>query len=101
MGVATGTFKLADGSPAISAQYQWKLSIDVQTTLACVVPSLIQGFLDISGNMTSTFIFNDVMTPTTSTYQLTIKDNEGTQIWNEKYFLTGTAANINLIAPQG
>jgi hypothetical protein len=103
MGVATGTFTYPNGSPVASGLYQWKLSSDaVKLGSACVCPPLFTGLLDNSGNMTATFLFNDVLGTaygTNTTYQLTVKDLSGRQVWNENYYLTGTAANINLVAP--
>jgi hypothetical protein len=68
------------------------------------VPTLISGKLDTGGNMTATLAFNSVlqtMLGYNTTYQLTVKDFAGKQVWNENYYLTGTAANLNLIAPGG
>lgn len=65
---------------------------------------MFSGSLDTNGNMTATFDFNDVLstnTGLTTYYQLTIKDSGGGQVWNEFYYLTGTAANLNLIPPLG
>jgi len=101
MGVATGTFQLPNGSPVANGLFQWKLSGDaLLLSTAMVVPKLITGNLDTSGNMTATFAFNDVLTASVATsYQLTVKDAAGGQVWNEVYTLTGTAANLNLIPP--
>lgn len=107
MGVATGTFQYPNGSPVASGLYQWKLSsdaIEFSGTSACIVPPVVRGNLDSSGNLTTTFAFNDVLSTTAgavTTYQLTVKDIGGGQVWNENYYLTGTAANLNLIAPGG
>ena len=103
MGVATGTFTLPNGSPVANGLYQWKLSQDTICTVtsACICPPLFYGNLDTNGNMTATFLFNDVLTPSGSTYQLTVKGNAGQQVWNEIYYLTGTAANLNNIPPGG
>jgi hypothetical protein len=103
MGVATGTFTYPNGSPVANGVYQWKLSSDaIENGTTCVCPPLFSGYLDVSGNMTATFLFNDVLGTaygTDTTYQLTIKDNGGRQVWNENYYLTGTAANINQVLP--
>lgn len=105
MGVVTGTFQYPNGSPVASGVYQFKLSqdaIQVSATTACIVPPLFTGSLDANGNLTATFLFNDVLSTTAglnTTYQLTVKANGGGQVWNEQYYLTGTAANLNLIPP--
>jgi hypothetical protein len=107
VGIATATFQYPNGSPVASGQYQWKLSsdaIEFSSTSACIVPPVIYGNLDVNGNMTSTFAFNDVLSTTaglSTTYQLTVKSNAGNQVWNENYYLTGTAANLNIIPPGG
>jgi hypothetical protein len=106
MGVVTGTFVLPNGSPVANGAYQWKLSGDaIQFAVpSCDVPRLFSGSLDTNGNMTATFAFNDALSTSaglTTTYQLTIKDSGGGQVWNESYYLTGTAANLNLIPPVG
>jgi hypothetical protein len=103
MGVATGTFVLPNGSPVANGAYQWKLSSDaILSGTSCNAPRLFGGHLDTNGNLTATFNFNDVLltsSGTSTTYQLTVKDVGGGQVWNETYYLTGTAANINLVAP--
>lgn len=104
MGVVTGTFRYANGSPVTMGLYQWQLSQDAaQTASACISPILFTGYLDTSGNMTATFAFNDVLTTTATSltsYQLTIKNLGGVQVWNQFYTLTGTAAiNLNTIPP--
>jgi len=107
MGVVTGIFQYTNGSPVANAAYQWKLSsdaIEFSATSACVVPTIVNGYLDANGNMTSTFAFNDVLSTTAGVstyYQLTVKALQGGQVWNESYYLTGTAANLNLIPPAG
>jgi hypothetical protein len=99
MGVATGTFQLANGSPVASGLYQWKLSQDaVLGGTTSVGPPLITGLLDTNGNMTATFVFNDVLNTATGQstfYQLTVKDITGRQVWNEMYYLAGAKANLN------
>lgn len=103
MGVVTGTFQLPNGSPVANGLYQWKLSGDaVLLSSAANVPRLFGGSLDSNGNMTATFNFNDVLqtsSGSSTTYQLTIKDSGQGQVWNESYYLTGTAANLNLVLP--
>jgi len=106
MGVATGQFQYANGSPVANGLFQWKLSSDaiLATGTACIVPLLITGYLDTNGSMSATFAFNDVLSTTAgalTTYQLTVKAATGEQVWNERYHLTGTAANLNTIAPSG
>ena len=103
MGVVTGTFQYPNGSPVANGLYQWKLSGDaIEPGTACVAPILFSGQLDTNGNMTSTFAFNDVLStacgPSTN-YQFTVKAPGGGQVWNEVYYLTGTAANLNSILP--
>lgn len=102
MGVATGTFQLPNGSPVANGLYQWALCGDaVLLSVACVCPILFFGYLDSNGNMTATFAFNDALTVSTghTCYQFTVKSNNGAQVWNESYFLTGTAANLNTLPP--
>lgn len=103
MGVATGVFQYPNGSPVANGIYQWKLSSDaIEQGTACIAPPVFYGYLDSSGNMTATFLFNDVLATaygTNTTYQLTVKALNGGQVWNENYYLTGTAANINSIYP--
>lgn len=105
MGVATGTFQYPNGSPVANGVYQWKLNTDaVLISTAAVCPVLFQGKLDAQGNMTATFAFNDILSTqfgTNTTYQLTVKAPgiQGGQVWNEQYYLTGTAANLNFVAP--
>lgn len=105
MGVATGTFQLPNGSPVANGLYQWKLSQDcIEYSIACVAPVIFIGNLDNNGNLTATFLFNDVLSTTagdTTTYQLTVKANGGGQVWNENYYLTGTAVNLNTYPPGG
>lgn len=107
MGVVTGQFQLPNASPAANALYQWKLSGDAiaySVTSACICPVLFTGNLDTSGNMTATFLFNDVLSTSaglTTNYQLTVKASGGGQIWNESYYLTGTAVNLNTYPPGG
>lgn len=101
MGVATGQFQYANGLPVANGQYQWKLSGDASNGLS-IVPRVIYGYLDPNGNMTTTFVFNDALSASAATtYQLTVKDAGGGQVWNETYTLTGTAVNISLILPSG
>jgi|SRR5580704_11465869 hypothetical protein len=96
MGVVTGVFQMPNGSPVASGLYQWKLSQDtIELSVACICPSLFTGYLDTSGNLTATFLFNDAMLPNPTTYQLTIKAQGGAQVWNAVYNLTGTAVNLN------
>lgn len=105
MGVVTGTFQYPNGSPVANGLAQFKLSsdaIEFSGTSACIVPPIIKSNLDANGNVTATFAFNDVLSTTAgavTTYQLTVKDNGGGQVWNENYYFTGTAANLNLIPP--
>jgi hypothetical protein len=103
VGVATGTFQYANGSPVANGLYQFKLSGDaILSGSACVSPLLITGYLDTNGSLSATFAFNDALSTTaTTTYQLTVKAPTGEQVWNERYTLTGTAANLNLIVPSG
>jgi hypothetical protein len=106
MGVVTGTFALPNGTTVSNGAYQWKLSGDaIQYVIPrCDAPRLFSGSLDTNGNMTATFDFNDVLstsTGLTTYYQLTVKDSGGGQVWNEFYYLTGTAANLNLTPPLG
>ena len=105
LGVATATFQTPDGKAVANGRWQWKLSFDaLNLSISCVVPTLISGKLDTGGNMTATLAFNSVlqtMLGYNTTYQLTVKDFAGKQVWNENYYLTGTAANLNLIAPGG
>lgn len=105
MGVATGTFQYPNGSPVANGQYQFKLSQDaINSPTTCVSPVLIRGNLDANGNLTATFLFNDVLSTSaglTTYYQLTVKGVNGGQVWNENYQLTGTAANLNTIPPLG
>ena len=105
MGVVTGTFQYANGSPVATGLYQFKLSQDaVELSVACVAPSIIRGNLDSSGNLTATFLFNDALSTAagaTTNYQLTVKDSKGGQVWDEYYYLTGTAVNLNAYPPNG
>jgi hypothetical protein len=106
MGVVTGTFLYPNGSPVASGLFQWKLSSDAiqSTTANCIAPPLILGNLDPTGHMTATFVFNDDLFTTfgaNTTYQLTVKDLHGGQVWNESYYLTGSAINLNLYPPAG
>jgi len=106
VGVATGTFQFPNSSPVANGLWQWKLNTDAiqSSTANCIVPPLIKGNLDSSGNMTATFVFNDDLLTSggaNTTYQLTVKDVHGGQVWNESYYLTGTAANINAYPPAG
>lgn len=104
MGVATGTFQYPNGSPVASGIYQWRLSTyAIALGSACISPQLFSGTLDANGNMTATFQFNDAITTaagTNTTYQLTVKTPQGGEVWNQNYYLTGTAANINTVAPR-
>src|ERR1700679_826994 len=103
MGVATGTFTYPNGSPVANGLYQWKLSSDsIEYSVACVCPILFSGQLDTNGNMTATFLFSDVLSTAcgaSTNYQLTVKGPGGGQVWNEMYYLTGTAANLNVLLP--
>lgn len=105
MGVVAGTFQYPNGSPVASGLYQWKLSGDcIEYSIACVAPILFTGMLDTNGNMTATFLFNDLLSTTagaSTTYQFTVKAPGGGQVWNEIYYLTGTAANLNTYPPGG
>jgi hypothetical protein len=105
MGVCTGTFQQPNGSPVANGLYQFKLSGDaILSATACICPPVFFGNLDANGNMTATFLFNDVLLTSagsTTCYQLTIKTNGGGQVWNECYFLTGTAANLTTYPPSG
>jgi hypothetical protein len=105
MGVATGVFQTVDGTPVANGRYQWKLSSDaINVGSACCSPRLISGYLDANGSMSATFTFNDQLVTaggTSTTYQLTVKDSGGGQVWNENYFLSGAAANLNAIVPLG
>jgi hypothetical protein len=52
--------------------------------------------------MTATFLFSDVLSTAcgaSTNYQLTVKGSGGGQVWNEMYYLTGTAANLNVLLP--
>ncbi len=102
MGVATGTFQYPNTSPVANGLWQFKLSQDcIEFSVACICPPLFSGNLDSNGNLTATFLFNDALLPSLTTYQLTIKAPGGGQVWNETYYLTGTAANITTIPPGG
>jgi hypothetical protein len=105
MGVCTGTFQLPNGSAVANGLYQWKLSQDaLEMSVACICPPLFTGQLDTNGNLTATFLFNDVLLTSggsTTTYQLTLKSSGGGQVWNEQYYLTGTAVNLNTYPPGG
>jgi hypothetical protein len=107
MGVVTGVFTYANGSPVANAPYQWKLSgdaIEFTGTSACIAPPIISGYTDANGNLTTTFAFNDALSTSaglSTYYQLSVKAQNGGQVWNEYYFLTGTAANLNIIPPAG
>lgn len=106
MGVVSGVFQNPDGTPVNSGRYQWKLSSDAicVSTPSCNVPTLISGLLDSTGSMSAAFIFNDDLITNSgavTNYQLTIKDLGGAQIWNEVYYLTGTAADLTLLPPAG
>jgi hypothetical protein len=104
-GTVTGTFQFPTGTPVANGKYQFKLSADaVKISVACNVPTLVSGTLDANGNLNTSLTFNDELQTVfglTTTYQLTIKDVAGRQVWNEKYYLTGTAANLNTITPTG
>jgi hypothetical protein len=103
--VVTGTFIYPNGSPVASGLYQWQLSSDaVEISTVAMVPMVIPGTLDANGNMIQQLVFNDQLQTAfgaSTTYQLTVKDSGGRQVWNGTYYLTGTAANLNLIPPQG
>jgi hypothetical protein len=104
-GTVTGTFQYPNGSPVANGLYQFKLTQEaINVSTAAVVPMLISGTLDASGNLSATFVFNDELQTAygyVTDYQLTVKDNAGKQVWNETYYLTGTAANLNIIPPTG
>jgi hypothetical protein len=104
MGVATGVFTLPNGSPVANGLWQFKLCGDaIQYSVACVCPVLFFGNLDPNGTLTATFLFNDVLSIAAGStcYQLTVKSNAGAQVWNEMYYLSGTVANLNTMAPGG
>lgn len=105
MGVVTGTFQNASGTVVANGTYQFKLSGDaIVSGQYCLAPTLVVGYLDVNGSLTATVAFNDIMTATSglTSYQLTVKDRIGSQVWNEKYTFTGTAAvNLNSYPPSG
>lgn len=104
-GVVSGTFQYPNGSPVANGSYQFRLTADaINFSVACTVPTLIGGSLDQNGSLSATFTFNDQLQTVlgfNTNYQLTIKDKAGKQVWNEHYYLTGTAANLTTIAPSG
>jgi hypothetical protein len=103
-GNVTGQFILPNGTPVANGTYQFSLNAAAAGTAVCVAPTLIAGQLDTAGNLDATLFFNDELNTFfgyNTFYQLTVKDVTGKQVWNNKYYLTGTAANLNLIAPLG
>jgi len=104
-GTVTATFKYPTGSPVANGIYQFKLASDaIEFSVACTAPQLVSGNLDANGNMNATLVFNDQLLTLfgySTNYQLTVKGLDGGQVWNETYYLTGTAMNLNLVPPSG
>jgi hypothetical protein len=102
-GNVSGKFMYATGSAVANGTYQFSLSADaLDYSQAMMVPTIISGTLDANGSLNASFVFNDQLQTQlgfNTNYQLTIKDASGRQVWNEQYFLTGTAANLNTIPP--
>jgi hypothetical protein len=96
MGLVTGYFLTPDGTP-VSGNAQFQLSTDCIHS-ACVAPTVI-GFPVRSGSLSCTVQFNDVLTPTTSTYYITVKDLGFGQVWGGNYKLVSGTANLNLLVP--
>ena len=104
-GTVIGKFVYPTGAPIANGNYQWSLLTDaLQTSIAMTVPTVVNGTLDSSGNMSQTLVFNDLLQTglgATTFYQLTVKAPAGGLVWNENYYLTGTAADLTLILPSG
>jgi hypothetical protein len=99
MGLVTGYFLTPDGTP-VSGTAQFQLSKDcIYPVSACVAPTVIN-FPVLGGTLSCSAVFNDVMTPTTSAYYITVKDSGWGQVWGGNYSLVSGTANLNLLAPQ-
>jgi hypothetical protein len=97
MGLVTGYFLTPDGTP-VSGQAQFQLSKDCIRTAACVAPTVI-GFPVQSGSLSCSVQFNDILTPTTASYYITVKDLNWGQVWGGNYKLLSGTANLNLLVP--
>lgn len=97
MGLVTGYFITPDGTP-VTGTAQFKLSKDCNFASACVAPTLISYPVN-AGSLSCSAVFNDVLTPTASTYQITVRDMGWGQVWGGNYSLVSGTANLNLLVP--
>lgn len=97
LGVVTGFFIQPDGTP-VNGFAQFKLSSDYVSTAACFAPTVI-AFPVTSGTLSASVVFNDVLSPTGSKYQITVKDRGVGQVWGGNYTLASGTANLNLLVP--
>lgn len=100
MGVVTGNFMRVDGT-GINGNCQFALSSEaLASSVACIAARTVS-FPISAGSMTATVQFNDALLPATTSYQISVKETRGGQVWNGNYTFTGTAvANLNVILPQ-
>ncbi len=97
LGVVTGIFIHPDGTP-VNGFAQFKLSADYVSTAACFAPTVIS-FPVKSGTLTASVVFNDVLLPSGSMYQITVKERGLQQVWGGRYRLVSGSANLNLLVP--
>jgi hypothetical protein len=97
LGLVTGLFIYPNGSP-VTGSAQFKLSADFACATACYGPTVVS-FPVTAGTLSCSVIFNDVLSPTGSTYQITVKDTGFGQVWGGNYRLVSGTANLNLLAP--
>lgn len=97
LGLVTGFFIRADGKP-VNGSAQFKLSADYVSSVACFAPTVVS-FPVTSGSLTASVIFNDMLSPSGSTYQITVKDLGHGQVWGGNYSLLSGTVNLTLVVP--
>jgi hypothetical protein len=84
---------------AVNGSVKFELSNEGNNGVsACFVPVPVS-FPVTSGTLTAVIVFNDKIVPTGSTYQISVKDLKGHQLFNGIYTLVGSFVNLTGIPP--
>jgi len=98
LGLVSGYFTDPSGV-AINGTVEFKLSGEGRNGVsACFVPVPVN-FSVNGGTVTALVAFNDKILPFGTTYQISVKDLKGGQLFNGTYTLVGTFADLTKIPP--
>lgn len=97
LGTVTGYFTAPNGTP-VTGFAQFFLSGDSISSTTCCVP-VVTTFPVTSGSLSATVMFNDQLTPTGTTYQISVRAKSGQQVFTGKYSLESGTANLNTLIP--